>query len=230
MEYIDKYLEVLETQDEFVKLDEVDLSKLVSILTPESKTKSLIKKVQSSLDKKDPIKSLKRIKSLMSFMPKVNIRKIDNYLGSKLKDYKGLKKMADIIVGNSLPNISNPTKDYATSFLALSSFIAKKGSKITPKDNLKKNVKEFVMRSRKFIDDYEDDEKGKKAKKTGFQKEDLPDLAVAWVVVVMSTVFGVSLGSGLYAILVSFAATVPYFMATIFIVALIWGIIVVEAG
>ncbi len=76
MEYIDKYLQILEIQDELLGLNEVDLSAVISKFTPESKTKALVKNLKSAVNKKDPIKSLKNVKRLLAFIPKVNLKKV----------------------------------------------------------------------------------------------------------------------------------------------------------
>ena len=52
MDQIDKYLETIYLQEELHALNEFDLKKIVSKLTPESKTKALTKKISTSLDPK----------------------------------------------------------------------------------------------------------------------------------------------------------------------------------
>lgn len=221
MEYINKYLKILEIQDECIKLNEANLGNLFSKLTPETNTKSLLKQMESSINKRDPVTSIKRIKSLLSFLPTVKLKSVDSYIESKVKEYKNLKRMSRIVLTNSLPGISVEVQDYASSFLALSSFVVKKGQNINPKENLKKNLKEFIMKTRKFMDEQESDQENKKV---AFQKEDLPDLAVAWTIVVMTTALGTALGLGGYAILTSIAGAIPWIIFVGLTFAVCWGI------
>jgi hypothetical protein len=217
MEAIREYLKVLEIQDELVSLNEFELKNLISKLTPESKTKALIKDLSKSTNKRDPIKSLKRVSKLLKFLPTVELKKIDSYMKSKTTDYVKFKRMADVVVGNSLPGISDKARDFSSSFLAVTAFVVPKGKDIDPAKNLKNNIKTFVFKTRKFMDEQEDN-----VKKSGLQKEDLPDLAVAWVIVLMTTALAAGLGTGAYLVLAAIAKAIP----TIIII----GIILVAAG
>jgi hypothetical protein len=225
MKSIDKYLEVLEIKEEFISLNEVEFSQLISMLTPETKTKTLVKKINSSINKKDPVKTLKTIKNILSFLPDISSKKIDSFIKSKIPDFIKLKQLANTILKNSLPGTSDNVIDYASSFLVVSSFIVeKRDQNIQPKENLKKRLKEFVLKTRKFMDENEPEEE-KSKKGGGFQKEDLPDLAVAWVIVIMSTAFMTGIGTGFYFILVAAAANIT----TIFFIILALVFIVVVA-
>jgi hypothetical protein len=177
MRPIDNYLVLLEIQDKV--LNEAGMKAIISKFTPESKTIALVKKLNASVDKKDPLKSLKKVKSLLSFVPKVPAAKVDSFLGSNIPDYKKFKTTSNTVLKNSLSDVNPKVLDYASSFLALSAFIVPKGKNIAPDKNLKTNIKDFVMKTRKFIDDHEE-----KIDKTPLiSKEDLPDIAVASVII-----------------------------------------------
>jgi len=205
MESIDKYLKVLEIKDECVRLNEGELDKAISKLTPESKTKSMVKKVSSSVNKRTPLESLKKISSILSFLPRISVASIDRFMSSRVSEYKSLKRTADVVLKNSISGISNDVNNYASTLIATLSFVAKKNEKVNPKDNLKKILKEVVTKSRKFMEEHEDVE----TKKPGFKKEDLPDLAVAWVIVVMSASTAGAVLAGGYAILAAIASALP---------------------
>jgi len=85
MESIDKYLKVLEIKDECVRLNEGELDKAISKLTPESKTKSMVKKVSSSVNKRTPLESLKKISSILSFLPRISVASIDRFMSSRVR-------------------------------------------------------------------------------------------------------------------------------------------------
>ena len=132
-----------------------------------------------------------------------------------------MKKTASQILKNSLPNVSEKSQSAASSFLALASMFGKKDEKnMNPNDMLKRNIKEFVFRVRKFGETFESSEEGKK-EGSRISKEDLPDLAVAWIIVVMSTAFAIGVGAGIYGVLGAFGAmftTYNLFVVGVFIV------------
>ena len=214
MDKIDNYLDHLYIQEELMTLFEVDLNQIVSKFTPD-KLKGIAKKVQGTINKKDPVKSINRIKTVMKAMPTVNIATVDKYMASKVKDYKSLKKMAEAVIKNSFGGASKQAVGVASSAITVLSMVGKKNEKITLKDNLKKNVKEFVVRARKFGEDYSEDDK----EPSGFQKEDLPDLAVAWVIITMGTAAAIALGTGGFMILAEVAGVIaPIVIAAVILV------------
>ncbi|MFW9871761.1 MAG: hypothetical protein ACFFG0_01580 [Candidatus Thorarchaeota archaeon] len=213
MKSIEKYLEILNIKSELEQLNEADFSNLISKFTPEAKTKNLVRKMSSNINKKDPVKSLKNINSIFSFVPTMSSKKIDGFIGSKVKEFNSLKRMADVILKNSLPDISDSARDYASSFVAVSSFVTDKNKKdIKIKDNLKLRIKEFVLRTRKFMDEHEPEVEKKGSR---IQKEDLPDLAIAWTIVVMSTAIALGIGTGSYILL---ATIIAHHLGSIFVI------------
>jgi len=196
MDKIDNYLEHLYVQEELMTLFEVDMNQIIAKFTPD-KLKSITKKVQGSINKKDPFKSMKLIKTVTKIIPTVNVATVDKYMASKVKEYNSMKKMAEVVIKNSFSGASKQAVAIASSAITVLSLVGKKNEKITLKENLKKNVKEFVVRARKFGEDYNEDDK----ETSGFQKEDLPDLAVAWVIITMGTAVAVALGTGGFMIL-----------------------------
>lgn len=225
MESVDKYLKVLHIQEELEQLNEANINSFFSKLAPEAKTKSLIQKMKISLKEKDPVNSIKRIKTLLNFLPVIKLKKIDKFANSKIDNFKRMKKMASVVLKNSVPTISKKANDYASSFLAISSLVAKKNdSKLKPEDNLKKHIKEFVLRVRKFGADYGDDtDDNSDSKIAGLSKEDLPDMAVAWTIVAMSTALAIGIGSGLFVVLGTISSLLPWIMILGFILAIVLG-------
>lgn len=228
MKHIDNYLEILEVQDELSRLSEADLKQVISKLTPETKTKSLVKQMSTSINKKDPIKSLKNVSRLLKFVPVVEPKKIDSFMKAKSSEYLTLKKMANTILSNSVSGISDKMKEYASSFLAMSSFVSPKDKEIPPKQMLKKNIKDFVIRTRKFMDENEPEETNNR--KPMLQKEDIPDLAVAWVIVAMTTAIAAGLVTGVYILTAAVAANLSLILHIIIIMVIVGGVIaVIEA-
>ena len=206
MDQIDRYLETIYLQEELISLNEFDLKKIVSKVLPEKKIGDLIKKMKSASNDKKPVESLKKIRSLVKTLPLVNEKKFDSYLVSKVDNYKMLKKKAQTIVENSLPNISKSAIEYSSMFLAISTlFVPKKQKNITPDKLLKSNIKTFVMKVRKFTSDYEEDDETE----SKFKKEDIPDLAVAWTIITMSIVVGWAAYSGLSFVMSALASALP---------------------
>lgn len=221
METVDQYLKILEIKNECMLLKEDELDMAISKLTPEAKAKSLVKKLGSSFNPKKPIDSLSRVNTLLSFLPKVKVVTLDRFMSSKVKEYKSLKQIASVVLKNSLSEVSDNVNDYASSLLACLSLVAKRGEKITPKDNLKRLLKETVTKSRKFIEEHEEQIPAK----PGFKKEDIPDMAVGCTIVAISVGVGIALGTGIYSVLTAIAAALPGLLLLVVIFLGIAGIV-----
>ncbi len=215
MDKIDKYLEHIYIQEDFQNLIETTFEKDIHKVSKDIKGKKIFKQMHSLLDPKNPAKSLKKIKKFIPKVPKININTIDKYMASKVKDYRNLKKTADVIISNSITGISKESKDAASSFLAISSLFGKKKEKITTKDNLKKNIRTFVTKVRKFTEEYEEKEEGG----VKISKEDIPDFAVAWVIVIMTISLAIAVGTGLYGIIATVSGLISGIGGGTFILA-----------
>lgn len=207
MENLDKYLDLFYLQEDLVHLNEEDLAKVASKFADEKKTMMLAKNIQKTLNTDDPVKSLKRVKQMMPPVPIKNVSSIDRYFSSKYSEYKKLKNTTTNILKNSLSQgMSDKMIDLASSFLVIHSMVIKKGDKnLTHTQNLKNSIKDFVMKTRKFADDFDDEEQSTK-KQPIIQKEDIPDLAVAWTIVVMASALAIGLGTGLFHIMMAIAS------------------------
>lgn len=183
MDKLDSYIESLYLRDK--RLVEFDLNKISKKLTPESKLKSWFKDYNSAVKKRDGKGVTKQLKKLP--IPKMTLAIVDKAASVTDSGYKKRKLLSKRVIENSLPGTTNKSTDIAASFLSLlSSLKASKNDNRSESDRLKQYLKEFVIKSRKFMDEHEG-EVEKKDKRTAFQKEDLPDLAVAWTIVVMTT-------------------------------------------
>jgi len=205
MDSVDKYLDTLYLKEELIQLNEVEFSSFLSKLEPESKTKKLTKNIKSSLNKKDPVKSLKKIKMLLNIVPKgLKFKSIEKIAVQKIDGYKKMKQTAGIVLKNSLPGMSKKINEFAATFLAVSSVMAKKKNKnLTPQQNLKNQIQDFVMQVRKFESDHGGMEDEKESKGGGITTENMTDIAVAWVIIAMSTAIAVGGGIGAYVLLTS---------------------------
>jgi len=228
MENINNYFEILEIKDELLTLNESDFSSFISKLTPEVKLNSLTKKMSSVVDKRKPFETIKKLKPILSFLPTVKIETVDKYFSSKISQYKSFKKLSETILKNSLPEISDKSNNIASSFLALSSFIVQKGEEsIEPRENLKTRIKQFVIKTRKFMEEQSSEEKIKSGR---FQKEDIPDLAVAWVIIVMAITFAAGIGMGSYVLLSALAGLIAIHSTAVIVSISIVTIIVLVIG
>jgi len=189
MDLLDSYIESLYLKDKI--LLEFDLDKISKKLTPESKLKNWFSNYNSAVKKQNGKEVVNQLKKLP--IPKMTLATIDKVASTTDKAYKKRQMMSTRVLENSLPNATSKSIDFAASFLSLlSSIKTNKNDNLSDSDRLKKYLKEFVTKSRKFMDEHED-ELEKKDKRTAFQKEDLPDLAVAWTIVAMTTGLGVGL-------------------------------------
>lgn len=232
MKNIDKYLETLYIQEDLIILNEMDLLKLFKNITIE-KAKLLTKQIKSKLDEKNPTKSLKNIKALVSNLPKIKVKALDTYAKEKMKNYESMKKTSKLILANSLPHVSKPMQDVAATFLVVSSMFGKKGASLTHKQNLTIQIKTFVTKVRTFGEGYEVEEPPKRERL--LQKEDIPDLAVAWTIVAMTTALAVGVGGGVFVILSSIPTLISaHFYGIIiflfFIVLVVASVIMVGKG
>jgi len=186
MNKIDIYLDILnETQR---------LSEDIGIDLP-SVNKGLVQKIYKSIDKKEPIESMKKIKKIIPpGLKSTSVTKVNTYLNKKIKNFGVYKSTSSAVIKNSLPGISPKMLDVASGFLAFSSMITKKkDAKKDPKILLKINIKEFVTKCRKFGEDYSDEENKSKSKMT---PGDIADLSVAWVIICMASALAIGVVSG----------------------------------
>jgi len=180
------------------------------------------------VDKRKPFETIKKLKPILSFLPTVKIETVDKYFSSKISQYKSFKKLSETILKNSLPEISDKSNNIASSFLALSSFIVQKGEEsIEPRENLKTRIKQFVIKTRKFMEEQSSEEKIKSGR---FQKEDIPDLAVAWVIIVMAITFAAGIGMGSYVLLSALAGLIAIHSTAVIVSISIVTIIVLVIG
>jgi len=212
MKKIDNYLQHLFTQEEFI--NEVDLKTLVSKTTPE-KIKSILKGIKNIINKTTtPVQSLKKIKRLTKNISVPSVGDIDKILASKVKKYKLMKQKTKTVIKNSIPGISEKALDIASSSIVVFSMMSRTTNKITLEKNLKKNIQEFVMRVRRFVEEEEETKKS-------ISKQDIADLAVAWIIVVM----GIAVATGGFMILLEISSSIPYLLLLVIILTFIIAIV-----
>jgi len=224
MNKIDVYLNILnETQC---------LSEDIGIDLP-NVNKGLVQKINKSIDKKDPIGSMKKIKTFIPTGFKLNaISKAETYLSKNVKNFGLYKSTTSAIIKNSVPGISPKMLNAASGFLAFSSMLTKKEDKNkNPKMLLKMNIKKFVTECRKFGEDHNDEETMSSKMRPG----DLADLSVAWVIICMGSaaaigvIGGVLTISGALATFIAGGALTSIFVVLI-IFAFIFGVIWLATG
>ena len=216
MNKIDIYLNILNETQSLSEDIGIDLPKV---------DKGLVQKLKGSINKKDPIGSMKKIKMLKppGFKPNT-ISKIENYLSKKFKKFGVFKSTSSAVIKNSLPGISPKMLDLSSGFLAFSSMITKKeDAKKDPKILLKMNIKKFVTECRKFGEDYSDEENKVKAK---MRPGDIADLSVAWVIISMASATAIGVISGTFIISGAIATFITHgSLLGIFLVAVLLGFI-----
>jgi len=157
--------------------------------------KTIVKKIASAVDEKNPDASIARIKKMIpsGFKPKQALLKVNDTFSGKINEYSQLKNTATQVVKNSLPGVSQKMADMSGTFLAVSTIFTKKADKNKlAKQILKINIKEFVTRCRNFADDVDDDDESKESKRSS----DIMDQGVGWTVIIMSVVIALALVKG----------------------------------
>lgn len=188
MERIDNYLQILYLAEEFEVIEE-GLGDVVKKFTID-KAKSFVKKLVDSIKSgnEGAIKSL--VKS--SGFAKIKVNAIDKFMGNKSSDYAMAERLASKVLKNSLPGKPKPeTIDRAASYIAIRSvMIDKKGEIPNVTANVRKHLKNFVTKTNKYYDDYEQriDEVEREGKKPPIPKDSLPDYVVG-AVIVMGFIF-----------------------------------------
>jgi hypothetical protein len=195
MSKIDNYIDFLYLKEEMIH--EEELSGLVKSITPQNKTKSMIQNISNSLDEKDIEGSIKKVKRVLMPMPKIKLSKIDNFMNSKYKDYFKLKRTANVILNNSIPGVSKNMLDVASSFIVISSMVAKKSeSNKDPKELMKRNIKDFVVKVRSFYDDDEEEVKGDNSPDSKVNK----DMLVGYATIAIGIVLAVGVAKSMLVI------------------------------
>jgi hypothetical protein len=201
MNKIDTYLEQLDLIAGLELIKEIDLKDFAKKLAP-SQLKGIISKFKSSFDIKKPDKIIKAVKATK--IPVVKPGIIDKFIGSKVPDYKKNKAAAKTILKNSIGNAKDLSIDAAATFIAIKSMFKKKGEKDDPKGILKKNIKEFVLKARKFQSEYE----ALPEEKQKIPKDVLGDYIVGATIISLGLAFLAFVGAGVYVILTSIATLI----------------------
>ena len=212
MNNINYHLEMIYIQEDLQNISENKLTDFIKNMLPQNKMKSLLSKVKT-LDSinngKNLFKFADKVKAFAKGFPAISLDKIESFSKDKIKNFTQMKKTSTTILQNSVPKISKKGLDAASTFLAISSIVDKKGSKISQKDNLKQHIKKFVFKLRSFENTI-DSTYEEKEKKTMLQKEDISDFLVA--IAIASSIIGlvVAIGTGTYGILVAVASMVTF--------------------
>lgn len=179
MKKIDNYLDTLHLVEEANLIQEGlgDVIKNFNI----NKAKQIF-----SVLKDGNIKKFKSIADSFGFN-RIKPEKMDAFAKTKITDYAESKDLAKRVLKNSVPGVSKKMLEAVSSAIATASTLPKKKG-VVPKSPLKRTkeiVKQVVIRSRKWQDDYMDTEASDKGKR--IPKESLPDFAVGIAVVVTIT-------------------------------------------
>lgn len=225
MDILNSYIDSLYFRED-ESLLEINFSQVIKRLTPESKFRGWFKDFNSAVKNKKPKEVVNQLKKLG--LPKMTIATINKAASTSDSNYMKRKKLAQTILSNSLSKATKKSIEPASAFLAI--LCAMKTSKNDKRDDmnrLKGYVKEFVLKARKFTDDYGGEPEEKTAKPGGLSKEDLPDVAVAWTIMVMTTGLSVTLS---YFIIMNLPSIILLLgIATLVIMALT-GIFAAAAG
>lgn len=211
MNKIDTYLEQLDLREELELVQEIDLKDFSKKLNL-AKLKGIASKLKNSFDIKNPNKIIKAVKSAK--IPSVKPSTIDKIIGSKVPTYKKNKASAKVVLKNSLGKANELSIDAAATFIALKSMYKKKDEKDNPNGILKRNIKEFVLKARKFQSEYESLPENKER---AIPKDVLADYAIGATIVVLAIALAAGVGSGVYLILSSIST-------------LIWPVLPIAAG
>ena len=223
MNNINYHLEMIYIQEELQNMTENKLIDFIKNMSPQNKIKSLISKVKS-LDSinngKNLFKFADKLKSFVKGFPSISLDTIEKFSKKQIKNFNSMKKTSETILKNSVPNISKKGLDAASTFLAITSVVDKKGSKLSQTEILKKHTKDFVFKIRKFENTI-DSEYEEKEKKVLMQKEDIPDFIVGIAIASSAIAIAGAVGAGLYVLLTS-----AFTLGNIFFTILLVGIII----
>jgi len=187
MKKIDNYLNQLYVEEELQLLDEALLD-VVKKFTAD-KVKSFIGAV-----KKGDIKQAKKIGDILG-VNRINPVKFNLFAKSKIPSYNESKKLTEKVLKNSIPGLSKKMLDHASGIIAIASVIPikKNIAPKSPKARTKELLKDVIMRSRKWQDEYMDKEAEGKPN-TSIPQNSIPDYAVGVTLVfVMAALAGGSL-------------------------------------
>lgn len=224
MDILNSYIDSLCFREEKTLL-EINFNQVIKRLTPESKFRSWFKDFNSAVKNKKPKEVASQLKKLG--LPKMTMATLDKAATASDSDYMRRKKLAQRILANSLPGATNKSIGPASAFLAI--LCAMKTSKNDKRDDmtrLKGYVKEFVTKTRKFTDDYGEPEE-KTTKPGGLSKEDLPDIAVAWTIMVMTTGLSITLS---YFIIMNLPSIILLLGVATLVIMALTGIFAAAAG
>ena len=185
MKKIDNYLNQLYLEEELQLLDEA-LFNVVKKFTSDK-----IKLLVGTLKRGD-LKKVKKIGDSFG-ITRIKPAKLNSFAKSKIPSYKDSKNISERVLKNSIPGLSKNMLNHASSLIAIASVIPKKKGVApkSPKVRTKELLKDVVMRSRKWQDDYMDKgaEGGDK-----IPPESVPDYAVGITLVfIMTSLAGASM-------------------------------------
>ncbi len=187
MKKIDNYLNQIYLKEEIQLLDEALLDVVKKF------TSDKIKLFVGAIKRGD-IKQAKKIGDALG-VNRINPVKFNLFVKSKIPSYNESKKLAEKVLKNSIPGLSKKMLDHASGIIAIASVIPTKKNVApkSPKARTKELIKDVIMRSRKWQDEYMDKEAESKPN-TNIPQESIPDYAVgATLVFVMAALAGGSL-------------------------------------
>jgi len=235
MKIVDNYINNLYVTEEINNtLLEIDFKSIVNKFKSKDDVVSFGKKLKTSVDLKSPEKTMKMVKRLTKNV-KVDLSSVDKLLSKSDKDFLKRKMLCKQILKNSLSGASEKSIEAASTFLSFSSIIQKKDEQVLPNVKLRNDIKKFVVLTRKFQNEYDDDEKPKKGQ---IAIDSVPDYAIGIALVITMAViigglghFSTILAGGIMVALNSpIAAGVGIASLIVFVFAGILGAIVTFAS
>jgi hypothetical protein len=169
-------------------LDSIYMQEDINSIFP-SISKSITSKLKGMINVKDPVGSMKKIsKAVPNMDPNKKLPMVERFLSSKIDKYDTYKKMTVTVLTNSVNGLTPKTASALAPTIIAGSMLAKKSNaNLTLERNLKLNLKEIVVKARKFGEDFEEEDEDDPAKKSR-KVNDIADLSVAWaVILVIST-------------------------------------------
>lgn len=224
---VDDYLELLFLQEGIEQLNEADVEKVTSKL--ESKSKTLVMQLKNAFNPKKPKDTISRMNKLVSFIPKLDVKKVDKYLSKKVKDFKKMKGLSLKVLENSIPDANKNLIEGVSSLVVVLSLFSKKGENKSSTEILKSNLKELVMKTRKFADDF--DTEGTSSSKGLIPPEYITDIAIALAaitialsILTLAVMGGMALQSGIALVFTGIAAVAPTLVVGVILILLVFVI------
>jgi ferritin-like metal-binding protein YciE len=195
---IDKYLNLIYFQEGFIN---ENINSIIRKINQNKIKDTIISKLNDikQIEKQQNISNINKIiLPILKKIPSIDIETI-NKICKEIPNFKKMKKTSEIVLKNSISNISDNAIDIASTFLSVASIINNKNSNITQDQNLNKNIKLFIYKFRKLLNIIDINTlKNKNINDTENIKIYFTDYIIGITIIILSTELITLLSNGVY--------------------------------